>query len=323
LENILVKKCEVNQLNNRVKEILDEARDLGWLNDLKNKIVIKPNLCDLSPWDLGATTDPEIVLSIIKYFKEINPGLKFYIIESDARERTTEEAFQRMGYYETLKDVAELVNITRLPQINVEIPTYPNELSLPELFFDDFFLISIANLKTHTYQKISCAVKNQFGCVPEWDRRKYHPYLEEVLDFINRAVKPDLCLIDGRIGMEGGGPVGGTPLKTEILILGRDPFWTDVTCAQIMGMNPKKIPFLKYIAKRRNLKIGLSSNGYPNFRFKLIPLYLYHFMRAKIRVTRLSDKVEKNIKSSMNSFYNLARVIKGKFLGFLFPKKSI
>jgi uncharacterized protein (DUF362 family) len=323
LEKVLVKKCEVNELDARLKDVLDESKSLGWLENLKGKVVIKPNLCDLSSWELGVTTDPQIVLSVIRYLKNLNPDLKFYVIESDARERTVEEAFERLGYYETLKDEARLINITSLPQINVEVPTYPYELSLPEFFFDDFFLISIANLKTHTYQKISCAVKNQFGCVPEKDRRKYHPYLEEVLDFINKAAKPDLCLVDGRIGMEGPGPVGGTPLATDILILGKNPFTTDVACAHIMGMNPKKIPFLKYMAKRNDLKFYRSHDGYPNFGYSLIPLYLYHFMRAKIRVTRLSDKVEKRIKDVMNGFYNFGRIMKGKYLKFLFPKKSI
>jgi uncharacterized protein (DUF362 family) len=314
LEKTLVRKCEVDQLDTGLKEILDQGKRLGWLDNLKSKVVIKPNLCDLSAWDLGATTDPEVVLLIVKYLKKTRPDLKFYVIESDARERTAEEAFQRLGYYETLKDEAELINITYLLQINVEVPTYPYELFLPEFFFDDFFFISVANLKTHTYQKISCAVKNQFGCVPEGDRRKYHPYLEEVLDFINRAVKPDLCLVDGRVGMEGAGPVGGTPVKTEILILGKDPFSTDVACAQIMGMNPKKIPFLRCMAKRNDLRIEPALNGCPNFKFKLIPFYLYHFMRAKIRVTRLSDRLEKNIKNGINGFYNLGRVIIRKYL---------
>jgi uncharacterized protein (DUF362 family) len=314
LEKTLVRKCEVDQLDTGLKEILDQGKRLGWLDNLKSKVVIKPNLCDLSAWDLGATTDPEVVLLIVQYLKKTRPDLKFYVIESDARERTAEEAFGRLGYYEILKGKAGLLNISHTPQINVEVPSYPYELSLPELFFDDFFFISVANLKTHTYQKISCAIKNQFGCVPEGDRRKYHPYLEEVLDFINRAVKPDLCLVDGRIGMEGAGPVGGTPVKTEILILGKDSFSTDVACAQIMGMNPKKIPFLRYMAKRNNLRIKPALNGYPNFKFKLIPFYLYHFMRAKIRVTRLSNRLEKNIKNGINGFYNLGRVIIRKYL---------
>ncbi len=323
MEQVLVKKCEVNELDERLKELLSECKSLGWLDNLKGKVVIKPNLCDLSSWELGVTTDPRTVLSVIRYLRGVNPDLRFYIIESDARERSVEEAFQRLGYYEILKGQAELVNITSLPQINVEVPTYPYELSLPEFFFDDFFLISIANLKTHTYQKISCAVKNQFGCVPEKDRRKYHPYLEEVLDFINKASKPDLCLVDGRIGMEGPGPVGGTPLATDILILGKDPFQTDVACSQIMGMNPKKVPFLKYMAEQNDLKMGTPKSDYPNFGYSLIPGYLYHFMRAKIRVTRLSDKVEKKIKDAMNGFYNFGRAMKGKYLKFLFPKKSI
>lgn len=111
MEKILVKKCEVDQLNNRLPEILDESKKLGWLDDLKNKVVIKPNLCDLSSWDLGATTDPEVVLSVIRYLKQINPTLKFYVIESEARERTAEEAFQRLGYYETLKNDVELEDL--------------------------------------------------------------------------------------------------------------------------------------------------------------------------------------------------------------------
>lgn len=322
MQEVIVKKCEPDQLEKKLTELLDDAKARGWFKNLKNWVVIKPNLCDLSSWDLGATTDVELIRQLIFYLKKLKPNLQFTIIESDGRERRIEEAFQRLGYRDGLKDLAELVNISTLAMVSVQMPTFPHEMQLPEMFFEDFFFISVACLKTHTYEKLSCALKNQYGCVADEQRRKWHPYLEEMLDFINQVVPPDLCLVDGRIGMEGAGPIGGTPVKSEVLILGQDPYDTDVVCAEIMGHNPRGMPLLRYIAKKHGRTLERVPQQGFHFRFALIPSHLYCFMRWKIRITRFSDKVEVWMKRGLTWVYkSLIRALRRPYRIF-FPKKA-
>jgi len=53
------------------------------------------------------------------------------------------------------------------------------------------------------------------------------------------------CLIDGIIGMEGSGPMQGTPVQSNIIIGGIDPVVTDMVAARVMGFDWRKIPMIR------------------------------------------------------------------------------
>src|SRR5262249_44768081 len=43
-----------------------------------------------------------------------------------------------------------------------------------------------------------------------------------------------LCIV----GMEGDGPLNGTPKATGVLVMGRDPVAVDATCCRLMQLDP-------------------------------------------------------------------------------------
>lgn len=122
------------------------------------------------------------------------------------------------------------------------------------------FLISFAKLKTHDMCKITCVLKNQFGANPRKNKSRYHKHLNKVIHDLNKARLPDLCVVDGIIGMEEDGPITGIPKPAGILIVGNDPVSTDHTCARIMEINPNKIPYLKLAIEQK-----LGSSRYETF----------------------------------------------------------
>ena len=64
-----------------------------------------------------------------------------------------------------------------------------------------------------------------------------------ILD-IAAAVRPHLAIVDGIIGMEGDGPVMGTPRHAGVLVMGTNLPAVDATCARLMKINPWKIGYL-------------------------------------------------------------------------------
>jgi uncharacterized protein (DUF362 family) len=66
---------------------------------------------------------------------------------------------------------------------------------------------------------------------------------ESILD-INATVKPHLAIVDGIVGMQGDGPIMGTPIQANVLVMGRNLPAVDATCARVMGIDPNKIPYL-------------------------------------------------------------------------------
>ena len=66
---------------------------------------------------------------------------------------------------------------------------------------------------------------------------------ESILD-INAAVRPHLAIVDGIIGMEGDGPIMGTPTAVGVLVMGTNLPAVDATAARLMGINPWRVAYL-------------------------------------------------------------------------------
>ncbi|MFB3887075.1 MAG: DUF362 domain-containing protein [Thermodesulfobacteriota bacterium] len=61
-----------------------------------------------------------------------------------------------------------------------------------------------------------------------------------------------LTIVDGIVGGECEGPLKPKPVKTGLIVVGFDPIAVDVTCAQLMGLDWRKIPqFARYNSKQR------------------------------------------------------------------------
>jgi uncharacterized protein (DUF362 family) len=50
--------------------------------------------------------------------------------------------------------------------------------------------------------------------------------------------------VDGIVGMEGDGPIMGTPKAAGVIVMGRNFPAVDATCARIMGVNPQRVDHL-------------------------------------------------------------------------------
>lgn len=298
-----------------LEAMLESARKLHWLDGLKgkDKVVIKPNLCYLAPWESGVTTNVDLIESLIKYLRNLRPNIKIVIVESDNNDRKCDDAFEQLGYTALNENHdIELLNLTKESYHEVVIPDIHYTINIPEIFFEDVFFISVANLKVHLYQKMSCSYKNQFGCVPDEIKERYHQYLEEILYTLNKLLKPDIAIIDGKIGLEGIGPVTGTPIKADVMLLSNDSTAIDTVAARIMGLNPKEVPHLMYAYRMEGKKPedykteGMKS--IPNFEFKTDRSF--KLVRAKINVTRFTDSMNKKFKKFAEKVHGIPRFVK-------------
>jgi uncharacterized protein (DUF362 family) len=123
------------------------------------------------------------------------------------------------------------------------------ELFLPKTVLGVDFLVSMPKLKTHHWAGVTLSLKNMFGIVPGscygWPKNVLHwaGIDSSILD-INAAARPDFAIVDGILGMEGNGPIQGTPKPCGVLVLGDDPVAVDATCCRVMGLRPGKVKYL-------------------------------------------------------------------------------
>ena len=113
-------------------------------------------------------------------------------------------------------------------------------------------LISIPKFKTHALEKITCCVKNQFGCIPGVKKGEYHIKLPDADKFakmlvdLNNFVHPAMYVADAVYAMEGNGPRGGAPCKMNMLLFSTDPVALDATVCRLINLNPGFVPTIKY-----------------------------------------------------------------------------
>jgi uncharacterized protein (DUF362 family) len=98
--------------------------------------------------------------------------------------------------------------------------------------------VTLPVLKTHATTVFTGALKNQWGCVPRYDRILLHRYLHELVGDLNRLRPVTLALMDGLVGMQGRGPINGYPIDLGVLLASRDPVALDATGMRLIGLDP-------------------------------------------------------------------------------------
>ncbi len=222
----------------------------GW-----KKVLIKVNFIAVKTWDTGATTDPVVVEAIVKKLKDF--PVEVIVVESDATMTNADRAFEVTG----MKEMCERNNVACLnlrhldEKVEIEVPNGEalKKITVPRIVTESA-IISAAKLKTHASTGVTLGMKNMFGLLPDKFKAKYHFMgINKVIVDINTVLRPFLTVIDGFVGMEGSGPVGGNPVRMDLILAGKDPVATDSTACRVMGIDPHEI---KHISKAYERGLG-------------------------------------------------------------------
>ena len=115
-------------------------------------------------------------------------------------------------------------------------------LYLPHTVLDCDLLVSLPKMKTHHWAGATLAMKNLFGLVPGgvygWPKNVLHwaGIPESIVD-LHHLFPRQFAIVDGIVGMEGNGPIQGTPKHAGVLVAGSDVAAVDATCCRIMGID--------------------------------------------------------------------------------------
>lgn len=220
------------------------------------RVVIKPNLCYYWDCTTGQTTDPKFVGALIDLLRaEIGPDIDISIIESDASAMRLKYAYRMLGYEKLAEEKGvRLVNLSEVESTGVDVSCNGGNYSfnVPNILSGADLKINVAHIKyTVDPVKLTCALKNVFGCNPVVKKFKYHNDLGNVIVALNKAMKFDLCLIDNNVA------AGVQPRRMGLVMASQDPVALDVVAAKIAWLNPDKIPYFA-VAERE----GVGTRGY-------------------------------------------------------------
>jgi len=229
-----------------IPPLLDGVEDL-FPTDRNAGIALKPNLVVPSPSATGATTDPRMVDALLGWlwgrgYQNIS------IIESAwVGERDTREAYTVCGYTElSRKWDVPLIDLKKDETRTMGSGDISIDVCCKAL--DTDFLINLPVLKGHCQTRMTCALKNLKGCIPDREKRRFHRLgLHKPIAALGAILRPHLTIVDGIIG-DLSFEEGGTPVRMDRMILGLDPVRIDAYVASLMGYAIEDIPYIPLAA---------------------------------------------------------------------------
>ncbi|MFA5406118.1 MAG: DUF362 domain-containing protein [Candidatus Nanoarchaeia archaeon] len=225
------------------KDIKQLIKQLGINKEPEgSKLFIKINL-SLDRDYPGTTTRPDFLEILIK---ELSKKYNVSAGDADSTSNSADLALKVTGTGQAIINAGGTpINLSKDKKtlIKNDKCRWLKHVWMPSSIINADCVISLALLKTHVFTTMTGTIKNMFGSLPGM-KILYHPRLNEAIHDSLMITKPDYAIIDGRVGMEGRGPVEGTPVKTG-MILGSDNLIScDSEAACIMGFKPELIKHL-------------------------------------------------------------------------------
>jgi uncharacterized protein (DUF362 family) len=200
-------------------------------------VVIKPNLCTERPERIHtANTSLAVLRGVCQVLLERTKCIT--IVESDGARYPAEAAFENNGVYRLAGELGvKVLNLSKDELVEVPDPRMKG-FGLARTWLEADAFITLPVLKTHATTVFTGSLKNQWGCIPRYDRILLHKFLHELVSDVNKFRPVTLSLMDGLVGMQGRGPINGYPIDMNVLLASRDPVALDATAMRLIGLDP-------------------------------------------------------------------------------------
>jgi uncharacterized protein (DUF362 family) len=241
-----------------VQTITDGLKAAGInLNRLNGKrVLLKPNLVEPTRESPHLTTHPAVIVAAAEVFRRA--GAAVIVGEGPGHVRDTQMALVESGVQEALDDqqlpfadlnyeeVAWLRNRGRTSDLG--------GFFFPRSVVEADLIVSLPKLKTHHWVGMTGALKNLYGVIPGikygWPKNVlHHKGIPQTINDINASLPKTITIVDGIVGMEGDGPIMGSPKELGVILVGANPTAVDATIARIIGLQPKRISYLQLAAR--------------------------------------------------------------------------
>jgi len=221
------------------------------------KVLIKPNLAFQAPPESFAVVDPRVVEAVVAYFKENSKAGEIWVGDNPSlgmHVGRAKPAFEASGMEEAARrgGADKVIYFDETEVVEIEIPEAKvfKKAAIFKPVLDADVIINLPKMKVHLAGTVTLALKNWNGLIPNvhpsgQQQGAHRIDLGQKFADLYRAVKADLTIVDGIIGMEGQGPHAGTPVEMNLIIAGNDMVATDAVTSYIMGFDPMEVPAVR------------------------------------------------------------------------------
>jgi len=234
--HVVIRSAADRPIDDAVQDVMEQC---DWRDAVPEggTVVVKPNLCTPSEELIEvANTSPQVLAAVCKVLKTRTDDV--VIGESDGIRYTAEEAFQMNGTHQVAERTdCRLISFTNDEWVPVEHP-HLDGWGMPRTLLECDAFVTVAKIKTHATTTFTGALKNQWGCIPQYDRIVLHKYLHTLIGDVNKLLGPVLGILDGMVAMEGRGPINGRSVRLNAILGSRDVVALDAAAMRFVGLDP-------------------------------------------------------------------------------------
>lgn len=224
------------------KRILEESELISLIRDKNWRIGIKPNLVSPSEASWGATTHPEVAAGIIEYL-QAHGCTQIVILEGSWVGDVTSEAIRVCGYDRLAEKYGvELIDTQKDSYHTQDCAGL--ELAICDSAKTIDFMINVPVLKGHCQTKVTCALKNMKGLIPNKEKRHFHAMgLHRPIAHLSIGIPQDFIVVDhicGDLDFEDG----GNPVVRNCVMAARDPVLMDAYVCRLLHYQVEEVPYI-------------------------------------------------------------------------------
>jgi uncharacterized protein (DUF362 family) len=245
-------RAQLDIVKGMIRDIATQSMG-GFQNIVKkgDKVLIKVNTVIPCPANAGFTTDPRILEALIELVSEQQPA-RIQIGERSAMGGDTKNAMDVCGITAVAERTgAELCPFDNVPfdMFKIDRPISFNEFPVPRPVRDADVYIGVPKMKTHVHTQLTCALKIQFGNLPDYDwmSRCHRDDVYQKIVNLNRPLpERKWFIVDSLYACQGNGPFSAYPEDLirdfNTICGGPDAVAVDTVCEALMdwdspGMN--------------------------------------------------------------------------------------
>lgn len=223
-------------------------------------VVIKPNICATRAPQYAATTNPQVVATLVRLAKAAGAG-KVLVMDNPISADPT-AAYSASGISAAVKAAGGSMRFMS----SSGYKKYPLGGSLGSFpLYTDIVnanvLINVPIVKQHGSTGLTLAGKNMMGATN--DRGRMHNIgLSQSIALVNARLRPDLTVVDAMRILLRNGPTGGSLADVKVkntVIACADWVAADTyAAARVFGMSASRVPYIKAAA---NMHLGTMNLG--------------------------------------------------------------
>jgi uncharacterized protein (DUF362 family) len=254
------------------------------------RVFIKPNFT-YPTYKCGVTTSPQFLETLVRILGARTRNITIGETDGGYCAWKAEEAFSNHKLYDLKKRYG--IGVLNLYDSEIEhrslvVKNRVYEIPLPRFLLKEVdVFISAPVLKIHSMVDFTFGLKNQWGCILDPFRMRFHHIFKEAVLAINEWLQPKIIISDPLYMLTDKGPMEGNACVLNNIIACDDVFVFDAVGAKILGFQPGQISYLAYAKELGKIP------SWPSFKMNSD---INAFVMEQSKITRnLKDKFVRRI----------------------------